>query len=161
MQFNLWSACRCPEPNAPHILVGTLHDSHCHQYINVCMNYCKLLWTKVSNKWQKCKDDIMMLLFQRPSDPFISVSLLWAHTDVVHGYFCERCEYSLCIWSEHMHICSAIITKISSVLESSEGKSLFAPNTFPNHSLGVSSLCVSLQPGFGYHLHHWALLCIC
>ena len=123
MQFNLWSACRCPEPNAPHILVGTLHDSHCHQYINVCMNYCKLLWTKVSNKWQKCKDDIMMLLFQRPSDPFISVSLLWAHTDVVHGYFCERCEYSLCIWSEHMHICSVIITKISYVLESSEGKS--------------------------------------
>ena len=36
------------------MLVSTLHGSHCHQCLNVCMNYCKSLWAKVSAKRPKC-----------------------------------------------------------------------------------------------------------
>ena len=33
---------RDTEPQtAPDVLIGTLHGSHCHQCMNVCMNYCK------------------------------------------------------------------------------------------------------------------------
>ena len=43
-----WSACRSDlnPKTAPDVLVGTLHRSHRHQCANVCMNYCKWLWTK-------------------------------------------------------------------------------------------------------------------
>ena len=45
------------EPQAaPHVLVGTLHCSHHHQCISVCMNYFKSRWTKVSAKCHKCKN---------------------------------------------------------------------------------------------------------
>ena len=40
----------------PKLLVGTLHGSHRHQSLNACMNYCKLIWTKVSAncpKWMQ------------------------------------------------------------------------------------------------------------
>ena len=56
------SACRSvlgqdTEPQAaPHVLVGTLHCSHHHQCINLCMNYFKSRWTKVSAKCHKCKN---------------------------------------------------------------------------------------------------------
>ena len=30
---------------AHNVQVGTLHGSHRHQCMNVCMNYCKSLWT--------------------------------------------------------------------------------------------------------------------
>ena len=33
---------------APDLFVG-------HQFMNVCMNYCKLLWTTASAKCPKCK----------------------------------------------------------------------------------------------------------
>ena len=36
---------------APDVPVCTLHGDHRHQCKNVCMNYCKLLWTKASAKW--------------------------------------------------------------------------------------------------------------
>ena len=42
---------RDTEPQTtPDVLVTTLHGSHHHQCMNVCMNYCKLLWTKASDK---------------------------------------------------------------------------------------------------------------
>ena len=37
------------------LLVGTLHVSHCHQCMYVCMIYCKLLWAEVSAICHKCK----------------------------------------------------------------------------------------------------------
>ena len=37
------------------LMFCTLHGSHCHQCMNVFMNYCKSLWTKVSAKCPKCK----------------------------------------------------------------------------------------------------------
>ena len=36
---------------APDVCVATMHCSHHHQ----CMNNCKLLWTKASAKYPKCK----------------------------------------------------------------------------------------------------------
>ena len=47
-----WSPCRSvlglitETQTALDVLVGTLHGSHRHQCMNVCMNYCKSLWTK-------------------------------------------------------------------------------------------------------------------
>ena len=35
---------------APDVLVSTLHGGHHHQCMDVCMNYCKCLWTKASDK---------------------------------------------------------------------------------------------------------------
>ena len=43
------------EPQNAYVLVGTLHGSHRHQCMNVCMNYCKSLWTEESDEWPKCK----------------------------------------------------------------------------------------------------------
>ena len=49
-----WCECRSvlgqhTEPQtAPDVLVITLHGSHHHQCMNVCMNYWKTLWTKAS-----------------------------------------------------------------------------------------------------------------
>ena len=36
---------------APDVLVSTLHGSHRHQCTNVCMNYSKSHWIKVSDRW--------------------------------------------------------------------------------------------------------------
>ena len=41
--------------NSKLLLVGTLHGRHHHQCMNVCMNYCKSLYTKASDKYLKCK----------------------------------------------------------------------------------------------------------
>ena len=40
---------------APDVLVTTLHGSRHHQCMNACMNYCKSLWTKASDKCPECK----------------------------------------------------------------------------------------------------------
>ena len=54
-----WSACRSvlgqdtESQITPKVLVGTLHGINHHQCMNVCMNYCKLLWTKASAKCPK------------------------------------------------------------------------------------------------------------
>ena len=40
---------------APDVLVGTLHNSHHHQRMYVCMNYCKSLWANASAKCPKCE----------------------------------------------------------------------------------------------------------
>ena len=39
--------------NPKQLLVSTLYGSHCHQCMNACINYCKSLWTKVSDKCPK------------------------------------------------------------------------------------------------------------
>ena len=41
---------------APDVLVCTLHGSHHHQCMNICMIYCKLFWTKVSAKCPKMQN---------------------------------------------------------------------------------------------------------
>ena len=55
-----WYACQSvlgqdtEAQTAPDVLVGSLHGSRHHQCVNVCMNYCKSLWTKASDKCSKC-----------------------------------------------------------------------------------------------------------
>ena len=51
----LFCMLTCPrtdsEPQtAPDVLVGILHGNNHQQCMNVCVNYCKLLWTKASDK---------------------------------------------------------------------------------------------------------------
>ena len=58
-----WSACQSvpgqdTEPQTtPDVLVGTLHGSHHHQCMNVCVNYYTLRWTKASVKCCKCTNE--------------------------------------------------------------------------------------------------------
>ena len=40
----------------PDVLISTLHGSHHHQCVNVCMIFCDLLWTQAS---AKCKSNLM------------------------------------------------------------------------------------------------------
>ena len=37
---------------APDVLVGTLHGSYHHKFMDVRMVYCKSLWTKASAKYK-------------------------------------------------------------------------------------------------------------
>ena len=46
---------RYPPQTVPDVLVGTLHGSHRHHCLNVCINCCKSLWTEASDKCLKCK----------------------------------------------------------------------------------------------------------
>ena len=46
------------------VQVSTLHGCPCHQCINVCMNYCKSLWTKKALKWKCGLTYICFLLSQ-------------------------------------------------------------------------------------------------
>ena len=41
------------------MLVGTLNGSHHQQCMNVCMNYCKSLWTKAFAECRKFKGPIL------------------------------------------------------------------------------------------------------
>ena len=38
---------------APDVQLGTLHGSYRHHFMNLCVNYCKTLWTKASDKCPK------------------------------------------------------------------------------------------------------------
>ena len=69
---------------APDVLVGILHGSHRHQCLNVCMNYCKSLWTNVSAecKWSICYPQAPFCEYkhiQQPLYPHIWQTAWWCH----------------------------------------------------------------------------------
>ena len=51
------SWARYEPQTTPDVLVGTLHGSHHHQCMNVCVNYYTLRWTKACVKCCKCTNE--------------------------------------------------------------------------------------------------------
>ena len=55
-------------PNCSWCAGRHLHGSHRHQCMNVCINYCKSLWTKASAKCPTCK--CKWIFLRQPQDNF-------------------------------------------------------------------------------------------
>ena len=85
--FNSQSGLLNPE-TAPYVLVGTLHGSHCHQCMNVCMNYCKspCAYTIFSHY----NYVLFVLLHPKSSWPSVSVSQNPRLLDDVSFHPCVR-----------------------------------------------------------------------
>ena len=61
----------------------TLHGSHRHQCMNVCMNYCESHWTRAPAKYLKCKSSLSLTDLCSPTNITHVWYLIWTITLVL------------------------------------------------------------------------------